>query len=75
MNKTTRRPYTETHTVGHLNIETRVTPIQEQNRVKQVTKMRDGGLRVTLHSGETFMISKDDVEFQVFVIYTILADA
>lgn len=71
---TDRRPYVETHRVGNLSIDTRINPIQEPNRVKQVTKMHDGGLQVTLRSGETFTLSKDDMELQVFVIYTVLAD-
>lgn len=48
--------------------------MKSPNKVKEVMKLADGGLRVILHSGKGFILSKDDVDFQVFVIYTMLKD-
>lgn len=53
---------------------TRITPIQAQNRVKTVTKLSNGNLAVELHSGRRYQIDKDDEMFQAFVVYTMLAD-
>lgn len=53
---------------------TRITPIQPQNRVKTVTKLADGNLAVELHSGQQYEIDKGDELFQAFVVYTMLAD-
>jgi hypothetical protein len=52
----------------------RVTHISPPNRVREVMKLDNGGLRVTLHSGETFELAKEDELFQTFVVYSVLAD-
>ena len=52
----------------------RITPISKPNRVSNVMRCNDGGLRVTLHSGRTFKIDKDDEMIQAFIVYTVLAD-
>ena len=53
---------------------TRVIDIKPGNRVKSVTRLANGDLQVTQHSGHTFTLSQDDEEFQSFVIYTVLAE-
>jgi hypothetical protein len=53
---------------------TRIIPIESQNKVKAVRKLESGDLSVTLHSGHTFTISKDDELFQAFVVWTVLLD-
>lgn len=53
---------------------TRIIDIKPQNRVKTVTKQENGDLLVEQHSGATFAVSKDDEQFQAFVIYSVLAD-
>lgn len=57
-----------------LHAQARIIPIQPQNRVRHVQKLESGGLRVTLHSGESYELDKGDELFQAFVIYTILAE-
>ena len=52
----------------------RITPIQPANRVRTVTKLDNGDLRVCLNSGQTFDIAKDDEMFQAFVVYSVLAE-
>ncbi|WP_136259362.1 hypothetical protein [Rhodanobacter lindaniclasticus] len=52
----------------------RINPISEPNKVKRVSKGVDGSLRVTLNSGRTYKISKEDEMFQAFAVYTVLAD-
>lgn len=59
---------------NRLHAQARIVPIQPQNRVRQVEKLADGGLRVTLHSGESFELDKGDELFQAFVVYTVLAE-
>lgn len=57
-----------------LAASTRIIPISPPRRVKQVTKLEDGGLRVELASGEVFTIDADEPLFQAFVVYTVLAE-
>ncbi len=49
---------------------TRINPVKD--RVKAVQKLDNGDLQVTLQSGESFAIPKDDELFQVFAIWTVL---
>jgi hypothetical protein len=51
---------------------TRIIPVKRQNKVRTVTKLVSGDLSVTLHSGQSYTISKDDELFQSFVIWTVL---
>lgn len=57
-----------------LRAHVRTIPIKEPNRVKTVTKLGNGDLRVEQNSGNVFIVSKDDELFQQFVIYSILAE-
>lgn len=53
---------------------TRIIPVSDKNRVKTITKMADGCLRVEFHSGEVTTIDKDDDKIQAFIVYSVLAD-
>lgn len=57
-----------------ITANTRIRPIKQPNKVRTVTKLADGGLRIEQYSGNVFEISKDDELFQAFVVYTVLAD-
>lgn len=57
-----------------ITANTRIRDIAEQNRVKTVTKLDNGDLRVEQRSGNVFTIAKDDELFQAFLVYTVLAD-
>lgn len=50
----------------------RITPIQPQNQVKEVRKLASGDLSVTLNSGDSYTVSKDNEMFQAFVIWSVL---
>lgn len=52
----------------------RIVPIKEPNKVKTVKKLDDGSLSVTLNSGKQFTLGPEDEQFQVFVIYSVIAD-
>jgi hypothetical protein len=52
--------------------DTRIIPVKRANSAKTVQKLESGDLRVTLHSGQVFDISKDDDLFQDFVVWTML---
>lgn len=54
--------------------QARIIPIQQKNRVREVKKMESGSLWVALNSGDTFEIDTGDALFQLFLIYTVLAD-
>jgi hypothetical protein len=47
-------------------------PVQAPNRIKTVTKLDNGNLRIEQHSGQHFEIAKGDEFFQAFAIWTIL---
>lgn len=53
---------------------TQIKDIQPGNRVKSVTPLANGDLQVEQHSGSKFTISKDDEDFQAFVVYSVLAE-
>lgn len=53
---------------------TQIKDIQPSNRVKSVTPLMNGDLQVEQHSGSKFTISKDDEDFKVFVVYSVLAE-
>ncbi len=55
-----------------LYAQARIIPVSQQNRVKTVTKLESGALRVEQHSGNVFDISKDDEQFQSFLIWMVL---
>lgn len=57
-----------------LTAATRIHDIKPQNRVKTITKLPGGDLRVEQVSGEIFTLSKDDELFQAFIVYSLLAD-
>lgn len=57
-----------------LYAQARIIPIKPQNRVREVVKLESGALRVVLHSGDDYVIEKDDTMFQAFVVYTVLAE-
>jgi hypothetical protein len=52
--------------------DTRIIPVERQNKVRTVRKLESGDLFVTLCSGRTCTISKDDELFQAFVVWTVL---
>lgn len=56
----------------HIGPPTSIRDIQPQNRVKSITKLTDGGLRVEQHSGNVFVLSPDDELFQAFVVYSVV---
>lgn len=58
----------------NLNVQARIYPVRQENKVKMVAKQQNGDLAVTLNSGESYTVSKDDEGFQAFVVYTMLAD-
>lgn len=62
-------------TLAHrLMANSRVIPISEPNKVKAVTKLQDGGLRIEFNSGAMIDLSADDEMIQAFAVYTMLAD-
>jgi hypothetical protein len=52
--------------------QARIIPVSAPNRVKTITKLENGNLRIEQQSGNVFDVSKDDPEFQVFVVYMVL---
>ena len=60
--------------VDRLYAQARINPIKSTNRVKVVTKMSDGRLRVVLNSSRVFYVSAEDELFQTFIVYTVLAN-
>lgn len=52
--------------------QARIVPVSTPNRVKTITKMENGSLRVEQQSGNVFVIAKDDEMFQTFVVYMVL---
>jgi len=54
--------------------ETRVVPIAPPHRIKTIENLPSGSLKLTQHSGNTFEIAPEDELFQVFAVYTVLAD-
>lgn len=50
----------------------RIIPIKPQNQVRSVKKLANGDLEVTQHSGNVFVVNKDDENAQVFVIWSVL---
>lgn len=68
-----RSPYTETRRVGSLDIETRVNPIREGNRVRKIWKLEGGAMRVEQYNGNTYVIPGEEIEMQVFIVYSMLA--
>lgn len=55
--------------------QARITPIQRQNQVKAIEKLANGGLRVSIHNGQSYDIAPEDAELQAFVVYTVLNGA
>ena len=55
-----------------LYAQARIIPIQPQNRVKTVTKLSNGALRVEQHSGNVFEIAPEEEQFQMFLVYMML---
>ena len=52
---------------------TRRVPVSEPNKVKTITKLADGGLRIEFNSGAVTTLSKDDELFQAFAVYSVVA--
>ena len=46
-----------------------------ENRVKMITKLADGGIRVEFNNGTIGTISKDDPEIQAFTVWSVLYQA
>lgn len=55
-----------------LNKLARMRPIAPPNRVASVMKLADGGLRVTLRSGQRFDLGPHDERVQAFIIYSVI---
>lgn len=45
------------------------------NRVKTVTKQQNGGMTVELGDGVKFDLKSEDIELQVWVVWTMLANS
>lgn len=52
--------------------DTRIIPVSPPNRVKTITKLENGSLRVEQQSGNIFEVSKDEPDFQVYLVYLVL---
>ena len=52
--------------------QARINPVSAPNRVKTITKLGNGNLRVEQHSGDVFEIAKEDEQFQSFLVWMIL---
>jgi len=59
-------------TSDRLYAQARVNPVSTPNRVKTITKLENGNLRVEQQSGNVFEVAKEDEMFQTFVVYMIL---
>lgn len=57
---------------GIHSADTRIIPVKRANKVRTVQKQEGGDLLVTLCSGQSYTISKDDELFQAFVVWTAL---
>jgi hypothetical protein len=55
-----------------LYAQARIVPVSTPNRVKTITKLANGNLRVEQQSGNVFEISKNDEMFQSFLVYMVL---
>ncbi len=55
-----------------LSSDTRIIPVEQPNRVKTVTKLESGALRVEQQSGAVFEIGKEDPLFQSFLFWMVL---
>jgi hypothetical protein len=66
---------TNANVADRLHAQARIIPIKPENKVKTVCKNANGGLSVTLVSGESYDIGAEDDMFQAFVIYTVLLGA
>lgn len=60
--------------IDRLHAQSRTIPIKPERRVKSVTRLESGALRVTQHGGGTFDIDPDDELFQTFTVYTVLGE-
>ena len=52
--------------------QARIEPVDAQNRVKTITKLESGALRVEQHSGVVFEVAPEDELFQSFIVWMIL---
>lgn len=52
----------------------RIVPISKPNKIKLITKLANGDLRVEQHSGNVFDIPVTHPDFQAFAVYTVLGD-
>ena len=54
--------------------EPRVIPPKHENKIKLLTKLEDGGIRLEFNSGKVTTIPASESTIQAFCIYTMLAD-
>lgn len=52
--------------------QARINPVSPPDRVKTITKLENGGLRVEQLSGAVFEITKEDELFQSFLVWMVL---
>lgn len=57
-----------------LHAQARIIPVSQPNKVKNITKLEDGAMRVEFYSGKVSVLSQDDEIVQAFVVYSVLGD-
>ena len=57
-----------------IDSHTKVVSVSPQNRVKTVTPLKDGRMKVEFHSGHTTKLAANDELIQAFVVYSVLAE-
>lgn len=57
-----------------ITASTRIIPVSDKNRVKNITRLDDGGMRVEFRSGEVVTLGKGDARIQEFIVYSVLFD-
>lgn len=53
---------------------TRIVPVAQPNKVKTITKLANGSLRVEFHSGQVGEYGPQDELFQAFLVYSVIAN-
>jgi hypothetical protein len=57
-----------------LHAQARIIPVSQPNKVKNITKLENGAMRVEFYSGKVSVLSQDDEIVQAFVVYSVLAN-
>jgi hypothetical protein len=57
-----------------LYAQARIIPISQPNKVKFITKLDNGAMRVEFYSGKVAELSADDEIVQAFVVYSVLGN-